>query len=253
MTKHAHRYRKRPVIVEAFGPLTPANADEAMGWVRSHHARLDSDGLTIHTPEGNLLPAWDDYIIRGAEGELYSCKPEVFAITYDLADEHTAEIDGATYSVHDVEREGSTTRATLRPIGGPTTVVKTLEHENNGYRVALRKLLVHLTVQDTLRPNDVMNRAALEIARDALKEAPSMAIEVTPVILPTPKFLPGAFAKYKRPDGYRKHVRIILAGISAPTHEDDAYGIEYFVEWMDDNEALHRGFMMESSLEGVDG
>ena len=32
----------------------------------------------------------EDYIIRGVHGELYSCKPDIFAETYEILQEETA-------------------------------------------------------------------------------------------------------------------------------------------------------------------
>ena len=59
--------QKRPVIVQARGPLTEAEV--------------------ICTLEGDLVAALGDYVIRGVDGEDYPCKPEIFHQTYDaLAD-----------------------------------------------------------------------------------------------------------------------------------------------------------------------
>lgn len=42
------------------------------------------DGLlSIGTREGHHLVSWGDWIIRGVKGELYPCKPDIFAVTYD--------------------------------------------------------------------------------------------------------------------------------------------------------------------------
>lgn len=39
--------------------------------------------LHIHTLEGVMTASPDDWIIRGTEGELYPCKPSVFARKYE--------------------------------------------------------------------------------------------------------------------------------------------------------------------------
>ncbi len=41
------------------------------------------DLLCIWTLEGVHLVSWGDWIIRGVNGELYPCKPEIFEKTYE--------------------------------------------------------------------------------------------------------------------------------------------------------------------------
>ena len=43
-------------------------------------------GVTIATLEGVMRAEPDDWIIRGIKGELYPCKPDVFAATYEVAE-----------------------------------------------------------------------------------------------------------------------------------------------------------------------
>lgn len=40
-------------------------------------------GLRIPTKEGIMLGREGDWIIRGVAGELYPCKPDIFAATYE--------------------------------------------------------------------------------------------------------------------------------------------------------------------------
>jgi hypothetical protein len=42
--------------------------------------------LSIGTLEGQHLVLWGDWIIRGVAGEIYPCKPEIFAATYEPAE-----------------------------------------------------------------------------------------------------------------------------------------------------------------------
>ena len=88
-------YRKKPVVIEAMqfhGSKDSANQVLAwMGW-HSADARRASmvrpeDGILISTLEGEMLAASGDWIIRGVQGEFYPCKPEIFAATYELADD----------------------------------------------------------------------------------------------------------------------------------------------------------------------
>ena len=45
------------------------------------------DGILISTLEGEMLANSGDWVIRGVQGEFYPCKPEIFAATYEFADE----------------------------------------------------------------------------------------------------------------------------------------------------------------------
>jgi hypothetical protein len=40
--------------------------------------------LAIHTLEGEMQANYDDYIIKGVNGEFYPCKPNIFEKTYEL-------------------------------------------------------------------------------------------------------------------------------------------------------------------------
>ena len=42
--------------------------------------------LNIHTLEGVMVADPGDYIIKGIQGEIYPCKPDIFAATYEPAD-----------------------------------------------------------------------------------------------------------------------------------------------------------------------
>lgn len=42
-------------------------------------------GLWIPTLEGLMIGKQDDWIIRGVQGELYACKPDIFEATYEPA------------------------------------------------------------------------------------------------------------------------------------------------------------------------
>ena len=77
------KYIKRPVVIEAV-QWTGNNINE----VRAH-----SDGSPIHymgdgqlgitTLEGVMTASPLDWIIRGVKGEIYPCKPDIFAILYE--------------------------------------------------------------------------------------------------------------------------------------------------------------------------
>jgi hypothetical protein len=48
---------------------------------------IDELGLQIPTLEGTHLAREGDWIIRGVKGELYPCKAEIFALTYEPVEE----------------------------------------------------------------------------------------------------------------------------------------------------------------------
>lgn len=82
------RYRKRPVVVEAF-QLTSENRFRPTIWPEwfqnaFHDGLVDGSGddLTISTKEGVMTASQGDWIIQGVKGELYPCKPDIFEITY---------------------------------------------------------------------------------------------------------------------------------------------------------------------------
>lgn len=74
-------YRKKPVIIEAMGPLSPDNLVDIANWC---DAIVHSDNwLGIPTLEGVMTASMGDYVIRGVAGEFYPCKPEIFGATYE--------------------------------------------------------------------------------------------------------------------------------------------------------------------------
>jgi hypothetical protein len=83
------RYRKKPVEIEAW-QLTPETLDDIRFWLSDHGERsypaFDGSGLIIPTLEGDMEAEWDDFIIKGIEGEFYPCKPRIFQNSYDKAD-----------------------------------------------------------------------------------------------------------------------------------------------------------------------
>jgi hypothetical protein len=108
------RYRKKPVVIEAAlfdGQLVGEPSTEVAGkvklgtcpkwfpavvpeWENFHGGGRLNPGdvvglggnLFIGTREGSMRADPGDWIICGVKGELYPCKPEIFALTYDRAD-----------------------------------------------------------------------------------------------------------------------------------------------------------------------
>lgn len=84
------RVRKKPVEVDAIH-WTGLNADQIFKFVGEEHVNNGTvrifnhdQTVTIQTKEGLMTASKDDYIIRGIQGELYPCKPDIFEKTYDI-------------------------------------------------------------------------------------------------------------------------------------------------------------------------
>ena len=90
------KYVKKPVEIEAFihdSTGIVAKSDEyvvPMWAMRAFQNRTmyydDHDVLKIKTPEGLMTARDGDYIIRGVQGEIYPCKPDIFKMTYERVD-----------------------------------------------------------------------------------------------------------------------------------------------------------------------
>lgn len=83
------RYRKRPVVIEAvrwFG----GNTREILSFCGGD-AYEKNGALCIDTLEGTLRASVGDYIIKGVNGEVYPCKPDIFAATYEAEKRRTAD------------------------------------------------------------------------------------------------------------------------------------------------------------------
>lgn len=62
---NSRKYRKRPVIIEAY--------------------RTERE-MTIHTLEGDMKACKGDFVITGVNGEQYPVKPDIFRKTYELVE-----------------------------------------------------------------------------------------------------------------------------------------------------------------------
>lgn len=96
------KYRKKPVVIEAFQMTLEHRWDNKdwPNWLnRAWNATWPEPGaikisetheegeriLMISTLEGPLFVSWNDWIIQGVKGELYPCKPDIFEATYEAA------------------------------------------------------------------------------------------------------------------------------------------------------------------------
>ena len=102
------RARKKPVEIEFFrmSPERRWDNEEWPEWLNAAwneqretvgsifpklppigETKPDDDRLRIGTLEGELTIDWNDCIIQGVNGELYPCKPNIFAKTYDVIED----------------------------------------------------------------------------------------------------------------------------------------------------------------------
>ena len=81
------KYRKKPVVIEAV-QITDATFDDPHP-NPGHIAGVIYDPVKrcvfIDTLEGQHRGDLGDWIITGVKGELYPCKPDIFAATYEPA------------------------------------------------------------------------------------------------------------------------------------------------------------------------
>ena len=88
-------FRKKPVVIEAmqFKPTLEAGIEYAEAfddWVLKNQGdrkcKYRGESLIIPTLEGDHEAKPYDWIIRGVKGELYPCKPDIFAATYEAVE-----------------------------------------------------------------------------------------------------------------------------------------------------------------------
>ena len=85
------KFRKKPVVIDAWeiGSCDPKKAPK---WVIDAFAqgvvswRPFGPGLEIMTLEGKMTANMGDMLIRGVKGELYACRCDIFAATYEAAE-----------------------------------------------------------------------------------------------------------------------------------------------------------------------
>lgn len=75
----------RPIWFPAFVQEIP-NLDRARVTLRKNEVGAHGSSLFIGTLAGVHEAKPGDWIIRGIKGELYPCKPDIFARTYERAD-----------------------------------------------------------------------------------------------------------------------------------------------------------------------
>ncbi len=84
------KFRKKPVVIDAFCLGIDPIPDWFMDKVSTNEIILHSQGsllsyAQITTLEGIMRADGGDFCIRGVKGEIYPCKPDIFAATYEPA------------------------------------------------------------------------------------------------------------------------------------------------------------------------
>lgn len=86
------KFRKKPVGVSAWLVRSLLDAAEHSwtslpGCIVAAYDKGDIvfgiHEILIMTLEGTMTGAGDDWVIQGVKGELYPCKPDIFAATYE--------------------------------------------------------------------------------------------------------------------------------------------------------------------------
>ena len=86
------KYRKRPVVVEAV-PISELIRNAGKNWAalppwfkqayEKGGVVITPERIFIKTLEGEMQGELTDMLIQGGQGELYPCKPDIFAATYE--------------------------------------------------------------------------------------------------------------------------------------------------------------------------
>jgi hypothetical protein len=80
------RFVKKPVVVDVIQyqgvVIECLKHDMRIKWSGDE---LPDDSIAVHTLDGNEVCYKGDYIIRGNQGELYTCPEKVFSETYERA------------------------------------------------------------------------------------------------------------------------------------------------------------------------
>jgi len=89
------QFRKKPVVIDAVRVddliRNAAHSWEGLPeWIRAAYGAGDivftPNAVLVHTREGDMRGNLSDWIIKGVAGELYPCKPDIFAATYEAVE-----------------------------------------------------------------------------------------------------------------------------------------------------------------------
>ena len=77
------KYRKRPLVIEAFQWLGDECPPFERFCVGRDELSVNHYNLVIPTLEGIMYASEGDWIITGITGEVYPCKDQIFRATYE--------------------------------------------------------------------------------------------------------------------------------------------------------------------------
>ena len=91
------KYRQKPVVIEAFHWVQENASEPDPEWLveAMDEGTVDIEKqfpsyktvMLIKTLEGTMTANDGDYIIKGVNGEIYPCKPDIFEKTYEKVEE----------------------------------------------------------------------------------------------------------------------------------------------------------------------
>ena len=88
------KVRKRPVVVDAIRwDGREETIDAIVEMAPDESVSLIGKALSIKTLEGTMTASLGDWVIRGVNGELYPCKPDIFEKTYEIVPPKSGEAD----------------------------------------------------------------------------------------------------------------------------------------------------------------
>ena len=109
------KYRKKPVVIDALqfradwnigNVIFPRWAVEAVA-VGAIDLDQKPGVALIRTLEGTMTANDGDWIIKGVKGEIYPCKPDIFAATYEAVASPNDKLCHAAESERGAQKEQS--------------------------------------------------------------------------------------------------------------------------------------------------
>jgi len=89
------KFKKKPVVIEAFlwtgGPDQTEDPEWIVDAIKNgvvYFQDGENPYLTIETLEGKMRANSGEWIIRGVKGEIYPCKSDIFAATYEQVEDN---------------------------------------------------------------------------------------------------------------------------------------------------------------------
>lgn len=156
-------YRKKPVVIQAMQwhmhgdhvaverfVFADGRSHSEMGECCDHCEQAPEVHGWVKTLEGGHIVCPGDWIIRGVMGELYPCKPLIFAATYEPAGEEPEKFGGMELDRVWLDELGHDNEALMRDLALTGTATYTIgidpaEGEKNGI---MRRLLNKVAMRD---------------------------------------------------------------------------------------------------------